>query len=223
MSGKILTTLKFILWRIPVLYLMMFLMANALTNQEAMEYGEMVRTLNAVMPSSYEGLLEISQKMEKVDQQPLKEYFQYYKEIVRFHPDMAEGYGMLGFCYYHLGDHQNAISSYEKAIELHPDFFWYYYNLGIIHFKEGAYEKAIEMFKKGMDTPPESALHFIFNSKLIYMPIVKVYLERGVSAVEQLKAGYKECPQLLLLSYYKLKNSSENVGITEEQINIKPF
>jgi len=105
----------------------------------------------------------------------------------------GSAYGMLGFCYYHLGKHKEAVSFYRKALEINPYFFWFHYNLGVVYFKKGQYEQAAVSFKKAQDTVPKHNLKFIRASKVIYVPIVRENLEKfSIPMRGQLMDGYRK-------------------------------
>lgn len=188
------------------LYLIIFLLLQVLVDKNTIEKGVMGRALNEIKPSSYEYLIKLSQGKASFDKNKIEKYAYYYKKVIRYQPKMGSAYGMLGFCYFHLGKHNEAVSSYIKALEINPYFFWFHYNLGLVYFKNSQYEQAALSFEKAKKAVPEHTLKFIRASKVIYAPIVRENLEKFGKAMRgQLMNGYRDSQILLTLSYYHLK------------------
>jgi len=216
--------LKFIGTRVVTLYLVLFCVGYMLLDREKYQEGVMVRTLNDMMPESYTHLIDVSYGIVPLDQEQWQKYSNYYEKVVQFNPDMTEAYGVLGFCYYQLGDYERTIVAYKKAISLNKYFFWFPYNLGIIYLKTGQYNQARESFKAAMATRPEHALLFIQSSKWIYPPIIGALVKNfRVSITEQLKMAYYDCKRLLILTEKSISSSEK---ISEDIINkleVKPY
>jgi len=210
---KLSRILIFICSRGFILYLGIFLLSRLMIDDNKVKEGVMVRTLNRLMPS-YAYLVDIEENREKPDRAKLKKYLDYYEEIVEYYPNMADAHGLLGFCYYHSGEHQKAISSYEKAIEINSRFFWFHYNLGVIHFKNSRYAMAAEALENAAATNLEHALVFIRMSEMIYQPILlEAFQVSNRSGMDQLRAGYRDGHVLQVLSQYYLKNYEEVMRI----------
>ncbi len=137
-------------------------------------------------------------------------YLDYYKKVIEYFPNNADAYAMMGFCYYYLGEFQNAISWYQKAVYLNPQFFWNYYNLGVLYFHQGQYARAVGEFKKALSLKWEGTVKIIYLSK-VYQQIFSSY-EKGYDVQKELKKGYYKCSLLMALGYICLsgqKSSSE--------------
>lgn len=166
-----------------------------------------VKRLNYIMPRSYKYLVDVAENQKGLNKARLKKYAYYYKMVIQQMPHRPDAYGMLGFCYYHLGKQKKAISFYEKAIELNPYFLGFYNDLGTIYFKNGDYRKALTFFEKAIKTKPQSALKFIYSSSKICLPIIAERLARsGSSFIEELRSTYRQSYELMILSYYHLKD-----------------
>ena len=119
-----------------------------------------------------------------------------------------EAYVLLGFCYYHDGRMDEAITAYQRASQLNPAFFWPYYNLGVIYFNQKNYTAAAPYFKQAAATDPRETLREIFTSH-IYMEILNLGKEMREAIQKNLTASYKEAYESFLLSeYYRVKKMS---------------
>ncbi len=186
--------------RVVTLYLILFCVGYMLLDREKYQEGVMVRTLNDMMPESYEHLIDVSYGITPLDKEQWQKYIDYYKKIVQYYPDKSEAHGLLGFCYYQSGNYERAIAEYKEAISLNKYFFWFPYNLGIIYLKTGQYDQAKEFFKVAVSTKPAHALLFIQGSKFIYAPIMNTLVGAfHVSIIGQLKMSYDDCKRLLIL------------------------
>ncbi|VAX35002.1 hypothetical protein MNBD_UNCLBAC01-269 [hydrothermal vent metagenome] len=186
--------------------------------------GVMVRTLNDLIPSSYAPLIAFSQNKNVHDKESLEGYIKYYQNIIKYHPHMAEAHGLLGFCYYHSGQYEEAIEMYQTAISLNKHFFWFSYNLGIVYLKIGQYEKAKDSFQQALLKKPEHALLFIKESKMIYLPILKAMVSQSdFSIPKQLKLGYQECQKILLITKKAINSSRRIPESLLNQIQLKVY
>ena len=198
-----------------------FLVSHMIKERERVKDKAAVMTVNLNMPS-FDGLIEFNAGRGK-DAEFLKEYVKYYEQIIKYQPASWGSYGMLGFCYYHLGDEEKAIHSYEKAASLNPYFFWFYHNLGVIHFRNGEYEKAGEFFKQAADLDPSLTLTAILSSK-VYRQVRVGDKDFAKELKRNLKLGYEACYKLLIISSYG-RAHPENIPSlpVEEEVFIHIF
>ena len=187
-----------------------------------------IKTLNHIMPVSFNHLLEIGQSVNKISSGSadkkdekvhfrLKEYERYYRAVTHYMPQYGEAHGMYGFCAYYLGKERSAIASYKRAIALTPDFFYFNNNLGIIYFQKGDYERAVEMFKKAIRTSPEKTLKTVLASKIYRQIMVgNPHLIQRMAA--NWIANRQETYQMLILSLYQLHDFSEMFLRAQEAI-----
>ncbi len=63
-------------------------------------------------------------------------------------------YHLLGFCYFKLKEHQQAVECFEKAIELDPGSGIDYANLGINLRELGFRQEAAHLLKMALDLDP---------------------------------------------------------------------
>lgn len=152
-------------------------------------------TLNFFMPRSFGVLVEATQQGSYFFKDKIFRHKNYYEKLVQYMPYRSEAQGLLGFCFYYLGQETKAIEAYQKAIELNPHFFWFYYNLGVIYSKSDQHALAMEYFQKAAQTKPQVALAFIRSSKMIYIPIIGGQFSNFGPVIEQLKKGYKNVYQ----------------------------
>ncbi|VAX37652.1 hypothetical protein MNBD_UNCLBAC01-1652 [hydrothermal vent metagenome] len=190
-KNKLLKIIFFIGRRTIVLYIVAFLLAGFLFDFSNAKNTVQLKILNRFRPESV---------MDLVNKEKLQDYVFYYQKVAEYIPNRADAYGLLGYCYYHLGQKQKAISAYEHAIKINPQFFWFHYNLSMIYFKDGEYQQAYEILKKTIKTKPQAVMAYIQWSKRIYLPIVLKKVEGGEYSVEQeLKGAYQQCYKLLAM------------------------
>ncbi|HBR15298.1 MAG TPA: hypothetical protein DD723_07130 [Candidatus Omnitrophica bacterium] len=192
-----------------VVYLLLFLLFHWIVDYERLE----IKTLNRATPLSFEYLTKTAEAHESFDKKKLKEFFLYFKTVTHYRPDMADAVGMLGFCYYHLGDSQKAMEAYQKAIDLNPSFFWFHYNLGVIYFQKGRYEEAIKVLRRALKTDPLKTVEFILSSR-IYLPLISKDKEKWAEAVTgQIEKTYQKCYGMLVLGYYYLGKPADLINV----------
>src|SRR3989338_9562781 len=110
--------------RIKVRSLNRFSWSDLIVDHEKVKARAMVVTLNHLIPS-FDGIVELMENRGRANGERLKEYINYYQQIVEYIPQNADAYGMLGFCYYYLGKHEEALASYKKAAQFNPHSFWF--------------------------------------------------------------------------------------------------
>lgn len=69
----------------------------------------------------------------------------YYDSAVQLNPKDAQAYAYLGFCYYRLGEFDNAIAAYRKAVALKPEFYPWRKNLALIYDLVGRKKEAMNV------------------------------------------------------------------------------
>ena len=193
--------------RVLILYLVVLAVLSMTVDLKMAVTVASLRTLNRLMPPQLSTLNDIVADRKNINQKELSVFQFYFEKVTELMPQMADAFGLYGFCSYYLGKHKKAITAYQKAIELNPAFFWFYHNLGIIYFKEGRYEEAARMFEAALGTKPEYAGMFIGSSTKMYIPIllknvgnIKIFIN------SQFKRGFSYVQLLLILSQYQLKN-----------------
>lgn len=161
-------------------------------------------SLNSLIPNSFDYLVNLSAQ-EEVDANKVREYVRYYNQVVDFIPKQAGAYGILGFCYYYLGEYEKAFYAYQKAIALNPAFFWFHYNLGLIYFNTGQYAEAVKAFQKATQTRADFTLMTMSSSK-VYIQLRLLVEGFEDAALPNLQQAYQNSFKLLILSYYQLND-----------------
>lgn len=72
----------------------------------------------------------------------LSDYIKFYELISKYFPDTAEAYGMIGYCYFYLGEYQKAEEFFIQANKLMSDHFWFVFNLVMVNLKMNNIEEA---------------------------------------------------------------------------------
>lgn len=99
--------------------------------------------LNVLKDSEYD-LEMFSQGRGKLNENTLRWAVRYYSALRKYAPEISLYYGDLGFCYFYLGQDDQAIKAYQKAIELEPQLYMYHYDLGMIYQRLGRLDKAVD-------------------------------------------------------------------------------
>lgn len=144
--------------------------------------------------------LVLATKNENFDEVKLIQALQYYKLLVQFGPQFNRANGIIGYCYYRLGEYDRAIALCERALENNPRFFWHRYNLGVIYFRTENYTKAIECFQTADPSPKEKAFYWEMM-KLWQAPTDGHYYRDGL---EHLALINFNALKLTLAAYYRL-------------------
>lgn len=145
---------------------------------------------NAVVqpPLPFKDLLILDEGGTLPEEQLLK-YLGYFETVARKVVSQPDTHAMIGFCYYHLGKKEKAITAYQKAVSFNANFLWFQYNLGIIYFEQGQYKEAVHSFKKILERSPEDQAHFLRNCPLFSYILYKSGT-LNPPLPERLKRGY---------------------------------
>jgi len=198
---------KWVLTRAVVLYLLLYLLQLVMVDYEKIHFGIKIRTLNYMMPKSYDYLIEL----EDFKRRPSKElhrYRLYYEKMIDTFPKSSDAQSLLGFCYFHSNRYDKAIAAYQKAIAINDKIFWYPYNLGTIYYKKRQFKDAIAMFKQALATKPKHAIIYANASEKVLLPIIIKAEDQEIELKRRLTVGYRNAYTLLSLSYYRLKDYS---------------
>ncbi len=122
------------------------------------------------------------------------ELINYYQQIIEAMPTLAEGYTLLGFCYYHKGDRANAFSMFQKAFYLDPSYFYHATNLSLMYLQAGQAEKAVQLLAAAASINPAETLKTMASSK-IYQDILGANKDYAPAAA--LKDNYERLRHLL--------------------------
>lgn len=179
-----------------------------------------ILSLNVALPDSFEYLLRVSAQETPVDADRLKEYLHYYQQVVKYIPFYADGFALLGFCYYHAGELDKAIVAYEQARNLSPYFFWNSYNLGLLYIKKGRLSDGINALRwvtalKWSDVPK-----VLLTSKL-YTQMGLNLLDLDKVATANLREAQKSSCLLLIMAYEKLYRFKEVINVAYYAIDNK--
>ena len=197
---------QFVLTRAAVAYAVVFLMSHVIIDYDKIKFGLGLRQLNFMMPNSYQELLEVENLHQQAKIERFQKYIDFYAKVVELLPQKAEAYGMLGFCYYYLGDVKSALQAFEEAHRVNPKFFWFSYNLGAIYFNLKDYPKAQEYFKQAVGNDINLSYSYILNSREIYMPILKTFEKPEKEAESRLIQAYYFCQEQIKLLDLKINS-----------------
>ena len=179
-----------------------FVVQHILMEREKVKSKARAVTLNHMMPS-FGPLADALGGGGQVSEAQYSLYAQYYAKVIEYMPDRADAYGLLGYCYYHLGQANESRDAFQKAALLSPRFFWFPYDAGIMYFRSGEYRKAAEHLQRALAARPEQVAAFFRTSKL-YQDILRSAQGNPLVTPERLREGYRDCYRMLAMSYQKL-------------------
>ena len=174
----------------PLIALVLFVLLAVQIHQQWQKLP--LQALNANLAyMDFEGMFALEQgERTACSQGNLNKWRRYFEQVTRLMPGMADAWGMLGFCYFHLGQQDKAVETIKKAIAINPNFWGFYYNLGVIYLQQNNFEQAAENFQKALSTAPQLNALFIKSSK-IYSDIIRQSKHQDIDLGQRLEDGYK--------------------------------
>ena len=79
------------------------------------------------------------------------------QELLRADPKNARAHNEMGFCYYSLGEYDNALHAYTKAVRADHGFAVPHNNIGVVKMKRRDYNGAQESFRRAVERDPDYA------------------------------------------------------------------
>jgi Tfp pilus assembly protein PilF len=219
MKGKFKGMFKYLAQTMIVVYLATFLVSLLVLNYKESRWHAQAGTLSRLQPP-YDYLTKFAEGKVPFDRKQLLAYRLFFSQLLTVLRDRPDGYGMLGFCEYHLGNTDKSVEAYKKAIERAPYFIWFHYNLGLIHYQKQDYEKAVDYLSEAVRSNAEVVLRFMLASK-VYLDAMATVPNFQQQFPQRLKDGYRDSYKMLVLSYFKLKRFNELVVIADVAVNQK--
>jgi tetratricopeptide (TPR) repeat protein len=89
-----------------------------------------------------DNLIKFIFEADRSKPESLNEYLAYYRLINEYFPELSDAYGMLGYCYFYLGELEKSREAFLKARELNKQYFWFSYDLGMVNLKLNKLDEA---------------------------------------------------------------------------------
>jgi len=118
-------------------------------------------------------LLKVATNQIEAEPKQIIRFIKYYELLLKNFPEQSGAYDYLGFCYYWIGDDDQAIANYQKALNRKPNSFWSAYNIGLIHYKNERYKEATEILKVALDIKLIDAFKVVRFSK-VYQQVMRL-------------------------------------------------
>jgi tetratricopeptide (TPR) repeat protein len=201
--------------RVITFYLVVILIFLSVVDYQKVFSHARGAALNRFMPD-FVYLNNLVQGREGIDKKRLQEYASYYEKVTEYLP-RADGLGILGYLYFHLGKDKKAVVCFKKAAKLYPDAFNFHYNLGIIYFRRGYYEESAEALKSAVGTSVSKNLNYITSSR-VYFPFLGNHEDVGPRLALYLRNGFRNAYRLLVFSCYNLKQYQEMLAYSSQAI-----
>jgi tetratricopeptide (TPR) repeat protein len=122
------------------------------------------------LPENEEDLAEIIDKAGNflLDHKDLKSALELYLSGERAYPNQALHYIGSGYCFYKLGNIEEAIRKERRAVELEPDNHFYLNDLGYSLLEAGLIEEAESVLKRSISLAPPEYQFARNNLELLY-------------------------------------------------------
>lgn len=174
------------------------------------------KTLNVCMPSSFQKLIDVSERKSEPTDQALKEYLLYFRKTKEYLPSW-DAYALLGFCYGRLGEREKAIANYSDALEINPYFFPIIYNMGLHYFEMGKYKDATRVLEEVRTVNFGAMVPFMYASK-IYQALMGYVASSETEMQIRMKTFYIDTYALLTLSAFYDHNWDKVIGYSKEAL-----
>jgi len=155
------------------------------------------------------------------DNEQLIQYFDYYRRVIKSFPFIAEAHAVLGVLLFYDEQIAAAEKSFLNAHALKSGYFWPLYNLGYIYFRDEEFEKATKVLMKAIYLNPDKSFNSIFSSRIYHQIFWPDRTLGGVPINKNLKNGYRNAYELLVLSKYNLQNFDEMFKLSVQAIKIR--
>ncbi len=156
--------------------------------------GDQARILEKKIknPDVYLKILQVWSLTRDGSKESLIRYGQLAQEIIDMEPEYTDGYRMLGWYHYNLGNrgistqenYKKASKLAQKALSIDESDGWSHALMSWIYLLQREYEKAIESGKRSVEIQPNGAgVHMILGGTLSYAGRVDeaiVYLKRAI-------------------------------------------
>ena len=170
MPSILMKTIKWLLSRVWVIYVVVFIFCLSCIDLKNMDLRVKLRHLNSAIPD-FSDMITFSKypgQVQSIDWAPYKDYFEL---ILRFMPDDVVGQQLLGFTDYYLGQQDRSIELFKKSSLVHgQDLFFSDYNLGVIYYKKGMWAPAADYLLKAVAANPQLSF-LITQNATVYKQI----------------------------------------------------
>lgn len=217
--NAILNFLKNIFSRVIVLYLAVFMLSYFFLNHKEAKSHSYAGTLSRLQPP-YDYLTQYSDGKVPYDRKELLAYRLFFSQLVSVLPGRADGYAMLGYCQYELGETKEAVESLKKAADAVPPFLWFNYNLAYLYFQMKDYEKAAEYLNHAVTSNEEVIFKFISKSKP-YLDAIATIPNFKENFSVRVKNGQRDSYKMLVLTYFHLQQFDKMIGAAQMAVNQK--
>jgi tetratricopeptide (TPR) repeat protein len=127
-----------------------------------------LRTLKPV-PMDY--FWKIGMENAPIDKARISYYKDYYKNFLQVYPMLQDVNGILGCCYYYLGNESKAARYFKKAVEMDPLYSWNYYDLAVLDIRQDRYRQAASLLEKMLGLDPSKSIQKMFS--YVYYPLLE--------------------------------------------------
>lgn len=92
--------------------------------------------------------------MEQMEAGQLAEAIATFSEVIRRHPDFAEGWNKRATVHYLAGEYRKSLADCEQVLRRNPQHFGALSGYGQIYFRLEDYEKAIAWWRRALEVNP---------------------------------------------------------------------
>jgi tetratricopeptide (TPR) repeat protein len=125
-------------------------------------------SMGALKPQPMDYLWQIDIQHAPIDKNLIRYYADYYENLLQVFPQLADAYGVLGYCFHYLGNDLKAKEFFKKAIDGDPSYFWYYYDLAILYIHEHHYPASLELLGHAIQINPQTNIKALVTSPALF-------------------------------------------------------
>lgn len=210
--------LKFVLSRAVILYLAAFGITYFFLDHKTAKLDSYGATLSRLQPP-YDYLTKYIDGKVPYSQKDLRAYRLFFSQLVKVLPDRADGFAMLGFCQYELGDTDAAVVSFKKAADAVPPFLWFNYAAGYAYVQKKDYPRAISYLGRAILSNFELVFKFIAASKP-YLDAVATIPDFQKDFSQRVRGGLRDSYKLLIISYFHTQQFESLIAAAQTALGL---
>ena len=209
---KLSKVIQWLLSRIAVIYLVLFLFCITCIDLKTVETRIKVRHLNDSIPDFADMIVFSKSQNAKqdIDWQYLKSYFEL---ILRYIPDDVTTRQLLGYVNFYMGQEKKSITLLKSTSVINKSyFFWPNYNLGVIYYRKGMWSDAGEYLFNAISSNSKLSLFLMQNSMVYKQIFANPYFKYSLS--DEMNDAQAQAYILLLSSLNNMRQYEKMIVVS---------
>jgi tetratricopeptide (TPR) repeat protein len=159
-------------------------------------------------PNPMDYIWKLNFKQAPLDTNKIRLYVDYYEHYLEVSSSLDDIFGILGYCYCHLGKKEKAAELLKEAIKRNPYYFWYYYNLALLYITEHQYKEAETLLEQVSQFTSTGTLLTLRESK-IYFALIENQEDSLHVLSNHFEHGHKRSISLMYVLHQAIQEGSE--------------